>query len=247
MVSNNRDSVPNAVIPNPDPSLITAQAIDRAVDNSKAIVDTRIDGMEKAVAVFQADLTRVPTTLDRAVQSLRELIETRLDGMDRDMGGIHHTVDQRGADIREQIEHLKELAFGKIEELASVTKEKFEGVAAQFSERDTRTDQRAGDTKLAVDAAFAAAKEATSKIEAGFTKSIDGQQELLKTTTKATDDKISDLKDRLTAIENRTSGITAANSDNRNASNDSTGRMLSMVAIIVSVAAVVAMFALHMH
>ena len=164
MVSNNRDSVPNAVIPNPDPSLITAQAIDRAVDNSKAIVDTRIDGMEKAVAVFQADLTRVPTTLDRAVQSLRELIETRLDGMDRDMGGIHHTVDQRGADIREQIEHLKELAFGKIEELASVTKEKFEGVAAQFSERDTRTDQRAGDTKLAVDAAFAAAKEATSKI-----------------------------------------------------------------------------------
>jgi hypothetical protein len=197
------------IIPNPDPSLITGLAIDRAVGNSERVINARIDGMQKAVEVFQADLTRVPTTLDRSVGGLRELLESQING-------------------------LRSVIFEKISKLAEVTDERFAGVAAQFSERDTRTDQRAGDTKLAVDAAFAAAKEATAKIESGFSKSIDSTQDLLKTTTKATDDKISDIKDRLTSMESRTQGISAERSDNR-------ALILSVISIGVSVAVVLVM------
>ena len=63
----------------------------------------------------------------------------------------------------------------------------------------------------------------------------------------STDDKISDLKDRLTAIESRTSGITAANSANRDVSNDSTGRMLSVVAILISAVTAAVLIATHFH
>jgi hypothetical protein len=205
-----------ATIANPVPSSVTVDAIDRSVSNSKAIIDARVDGMDKAINVFNDNLTRVPTQLDRATMALRELLEARLS-----------TVTSDGIGIQKLLEE-------KITKLAEVTTERFTAVAAQFSERDTRTDQRAGDTKLAVDAAFAAAKEATSKIEAGFTKSIDGQQELLKSVEKSADDKIGDLKDRMTAMENRTAGINSANTENRVTNNDGTARMLSIAAIAVA-------------
>lgn len=228
------------VVPNPDPSVITSQAIDRRVDNLEKIINARIDGIEKAIIVFQSDLTRVPTQLDRAISALRDLIEARLKHIDIEVTTIHKDIHGREADIARQIIHLKDLMAGKIDELAAVTTERFTGVGSQFAERDTRTDQRAGDTKLAVDAAFAAAKEATSKIEAGFTKSIDGQQELLNATTQATNDKISDLKDRLTAIENRTIGITTANTGNREVTNDASSRVFSIVSVVVSILAIAA-------
>jgi hypothetical protein len=240
------EKVPNEVIPNPDPSQVTSTAIDRAVNNSSKVINARIDGMEKAVEVFQADLTRVPTSVDRAIQGLRELIETRFDGMDKDIAGIHKSLDSRDAAVKEQTTHLRDLVFGKIAELGAVTAERFTGVAAQFSERDTRTDQRAGDTKLAVDAAFAAAKEATSKIEAGFTKSIDGQQELMNTNTKASDEKISDIKDRVTTIESRTQGIGSANQDHRENRTENWGYVIG-VAFIVSALISVIGFLLHSH
>ena len=136
-------------------SKLDQDVIDRSVNNAAAVINARIDGMALAVEVFQADLHRVPTAMDRAVLSLRELLESKLSNVDR------------------QVEQYHDISRGKIEQLAAVMGERFTGVAAQFSERDTRTDQRAGDTKLAVDAAFAAAKEATAKIEAGFTKQIE--------------------------------------------------------------------------
>jgi hypothetical protein len=218
------------VIPNPDPSAITSSAIDRAVGNAVRIteaklaaVGVRLDGMEKAVEVFQADLTRVPTQLDRAIKGLDDVLKAKLDGMDNST--------------------LKE-----IEKLAAVTRERFAGIDNQFVERDTRTDQRAGDTKLAVDAAFAAAKEATAKIESGFTKSIDSILELIRTTTKASDDKTSDLKDRLTAMEARTAGISSANLDQRGARLESHNQQVDNhgnIAIIISVVAVLTSLFVH--
>jgi hypothetical protein len=237
---------PATVIPNPDPSVITSEAIDRRTENLGAVINARIDGMEKAVNVFQADLTRVPTQLDRAIQGLRDLIEARLVGVSSDLESIHIQLGNRDHVVKTQVDGMYALLSEEIAKLAAVTTERFVGVAAQFSERDTRTDQRAGDTKLAVDAAFAAAKEATSKIEAGFTKAIDGLQQLLNTTTAAINDKVTDLKDqsaanlsdlkeRVTAMENRTAGITTANQENRSVAQDGSARLLAIAAIVIAI------------
>ena len=246
MVTHHDDPENGGSRPVPDPTLLTTQQLIREVtvlkqylesrvENSENVISARIDGMEKAIEVFQADLTRVPTQLDRAIQSHKELNESEIRSLSSDINRMSLALAHRGEDIREQIVHLRDLSFGKIEELASVTTERFQGVAAQFSERDTRTDQRAGDTKLAVDAAFAAAKEATAKIEAGFTKSIDSILELLKTTMKSSDEKISDLKDRITSIESRTVGITSANTETRNTAVDNRGMVFGSIGIAISV------------
>ena len=126
---------------------------------------------------------------------------------------------------------------------------KFLGIADQFSERDLRVEQRAGDTKLAVDAALNAAKETTNKIEAGFTKSIDAQQDVIEAITKSTDEKISDLKDRLTAIENRTAGINNANAENRQSNTDTSARTMAVVglgvALVVGIGEIISRVAIH--
>jgi hypothetical protein len=224
-----------------NPSQITQQAIDKAIDSAVSVLTARIDAMEKAQDLFQADLTRVPTTVDRQITALRDLIEQRFSGMEADIKGIHKALDNRDNIVTGQIDHLHALMLSKVEELASVTTERFLGVAAQFSERDTRTDQRAGDTKLAVDAAFAAAKEATAKIEAGFTKQIDAMINIIDTKTANLAGGLSDLKDRTTAMENRTAGIVQGRENNRSVDTDSRANL----ALGVSAIGVALLVALH--
>jgi len=184
--------------------------------------------------------------LRREISNLKDLIESRIGANDKAIELVQASSNKFREDntklIDDKVTQLHTLIASELDKLSSVMNERFMGVAAQFSERDTRTDQRAGDTKLAVDAAFAAAKEATSKIEAGFTKSIDGQQDLMNTNTKATDDKISDLKDRITAMESRTQGIGLASQERRDESKDSRGligTILGVVGIFISFATLV--------
>lgn len=192
-------------------------SVDRAVENSAAVIDARLDAMQRAVDVFQGDLTRVPTAMDRAILSLRELLESKLVSVER------------------QVEQYHDISRGRTEQLAAVMGERFTGVAAQFSERDTRTDQRAGDTKLAVDAAFAAAKEATAKIEAGFTKQIDAMISIIDTKTQNLASGLGDLKERIAAMDARTAGISTANQDHRQGAIDNRGLLFGIIGAVTAI------------
>jgi len=202
------------LVPIPDPTALTAKLVASAIADFRRELDTRLSAMDKAADLLHEDYTRVPTAVDRAVLNLRELLEAKI-------ANLH-------ADIT-----------GKIERNSAETDEKFIGVEAKFTqERITRTE-RAGDTKLAVDAAFAAAKEATGKIEAGFTKQIDAAAQRIDTMSKNLEDKITDLKDRIVANENRLAG-----------SKDSYGSMVSVGGLVVAAIAMLVSFwaiAQHMH
>lgn len=223
------------VIPNPDPSLITSDAIDRAVANAVKVFDARIDGMQKAVEVFQADLTRVPTAVDRAILGLRELQETRFKSVESNLDGLHKSIDPIDCDIRKEIGHLHALMMAEVQKLSEVTGQRFLAVGAQFSERDTRTDQRAGDTKLAVDAAFAAADKGLTKIEGGFTKQIDGILNVVDTKTNNLAGGLSDLKERFTALESRTQAIASTHTENRSEKQDNRSVIFGVIGALVGV------------
>jgi hypothetical protein len=153
-----------------DPTFLTTQQLLREYTSLKELVFTRLDAMDKAMELFNANITRVPTDTDK------------------------------------QISHLKELHD-----------EKFEGVEKQFKERDVRTEQSATATKIAVDAALQAQKEAAgaqnesnaaaiAKSEAATTKQIDGIVALIGSNNKGLDEKIADLKGRLDRGEGKMSG-----------------------------------------
>lgn len=59
--------------PNPDPTLLTTQALFREIAALKELIFTRLDATDRALALFQENLTRVPTDTDKQVGYLKEL------------------------------------------------------------------------------------------------------------------------------------------------------------------------------
>ncbi len=142
--------------------------------------------------------------LVREIAASREIIETRLDAMDIATQINKVANDNIPRMIDEKVRQLSILVDEKIAGLM----EKFHSIDVQFKERDTRTEQYSKDSKVAVDAALQAAKEAVgeqnkssalaiAKSEAATNKQLDQIGTLIQTTTKGLDEKINDLKGRL--------------------------------------------------
>jgi hypothetical protein len=149
--------------------------------------------------------------LNREVASMKELFDTRLGAMDKAVGLLQAQANRSPT----------------IGEVYAQHEERFKAIAQQFSERDTRTEQTSRDSKVAVDAALQAQKEsvnaqnisnaqAIAKSEAAFTKQIDQIGNLIQTMAKGIDDKIDDMKERITTIESRGQGIVQQKQDTQN-------------------------------
>lgn len=178
--------------------------------NLEKLIGQRIAELEKATKVAHDDLVRVPTDVQKQVGSLKELHEAKF--------------GERFERIEEKIESAAEVRQQNIEvirhqllDAAQLRDEKFAGVAIQFEATDKRADQTSKDAKTAVDVGLQAAKElvaektisaaqAAAKQEASFSKQIDAQGLLIQATAKASDEKIDDIKERLTRIEGTGSG-----------------------------------------
>jgi hypothetical protein len=139
--------------------------------------------------------------------------------------------------IKTEIEHMGNLFDEKLigtssqlaERMTGTTKtfsEKLSRIEAQFEMLSERTAEQKKDTKDALDAALAAQKEAvaaqTASSEKSITKSetatierIKAVETLLSTSTKASDDKIDDLKVRIVAMEATKRGSAETGTDSR--------------------------------
>lgn len=189
-----------------------------------------------------SELTRLAVLEAKAaareiVGALREVLETKIDGRGQ-------AVDQRFAGMDKAIQLLQAMrdqghveVEAKISALRILHEEKFHSIDKQFAERDVRTETSASQVKIAVDAALQAAKEAVaeqnrssaasiSKSELATTKQIDGQGMLITNSTKSLDDKISDVKERLTRLEGVKSGV--------NEQQDRTGAFIIGVSIVLA-------------
>jgi hypothetical protein len=163
--------------PVPDPTTLTIDAVERAVQAERdyvngqiGILEERLKGIDRATALLAATVGRVPTDVEQAVG---------------------HQAD--------------------------LTDERFTSVQRQFSERDVRSARESADNKIAVDAAFAAQKEAAAEQNKANTKAIDKSEEatteaisklaeLFRTTLDAVKEQLDDLKQRVQAIESGRNG-----------------------------------------
>lgn len=173
-----------------------------------------------------------PTELtDRAIARAEKSLTSYIDGQlairDERLAGIDRATELRlggiegiPTSIREQVEHLERLHD-----------ERFRSVDQRFVERDIRAEREARDNKVAVDAAFAAQKEAAAKQDEGNQKAIDKSEtataekidklaELFRTTTDALADKIDDLKERQNAANATIAGSGAHREGSREGAAD---------------------------
>jgi hypothetical protein len=175
--------------------------------------------------------------LAQAIGALKELFETRVSAIEKAMSSLTSQLDEKSKETREAVKHLERLH-----------EEKFVRIQTQILERDAQSDKAARDVKAAVDAAFAAAKEAVGeqnksnalaigKSETSVLKLIDGITEIIKTNDRTNSDKIGDLKDRLTIIESTTKGISATRAEIKVDSATNWGFVVGGVGIVYGVIA----------
>ena len=167
--------------PDPDPTTLTTQALYREINQVQSLLNSHMDGLQGTLSA-------------------------RISAIDHDLDRLQLAMEQEPEQTGTLINTLRDLH-----------EEKFKSIQVQFVERDTRTEQTSRDSKVAVDAALQAAKEAVgeqnkssalaiAKSEASTTKQIDQQGLLIASSTQGLDDKIDDIKDRLTRIEGNSSG-----------------------------------------
>lgn len=127
--------------------------------------------------------------------------------------------------------------------------EKLARIDVRFNMLDARTAEQKQDTTNALNAALAAQKEAVAaqtasseksitKSETATTERIKGVETLLSTSTKATDDKITDLKDRVIAIEAVKLGNVEGAATVHSSSTNTQAIVASIVGVILVVIAV---------
>jgi len=236
---------PSNTVPIPDPTLLTTQQLLREITALRELFETRLDGMDKAITLIQAHADRIPSSTDIALQRLQELLDNKLMNVQAQFDARDRAVDRAVTTALEAQKATMLLQNSSLNEsvsrLQELHDEKFESIATQFRERDVRTEQASKDSKVAIDAALQAQKEAVgkqneansaaiSKSEAAFVKQIDQIGILISTMTKGTDDKIGDIKDRLTTIEGLKKGA-----------NDVWVYIFSTIGVIVSVITVALM------
>lgn len=107
-----------------------------------------------------------------------------------------------------------------IEGRFNTVEEKFNSVGTQFRERDDRTRQTAMDSKLAIDAALQAAKEAVGKSETSTTKQID------------------DIKERMNKVEQAVLGA-AGRQAGVGATTGAISQIIAGIAALIAIAAAV--------
>jgi len=161
-------------VPIPDPSIVTAQEIEKAarqlraeseakIDALRQIIETRFDAKDKADVVLSENVNRVPTLLDREISTVRG-----------------HT-EQRFIGLRQWIEEK----FAGLERLQD---ERIGGLKTAF-----REDKIAAST--AVNAALAAQKEAALAQNMSNTAAIAKAEASTMKALESLDDKISGLKE----------------------------------------------------
>jgi septation ring formation regulator EzrA len=141
----------------------------------------------------------------QALQELEDKLEVRINGIEKAISVAHDDLVRVPTEVQKAITGLRELLESKIHCLTEIVDEQFTGVAEKFGERDKRFDLRDLDSKTAMEAALTAAKENIGKLEIFFTKQIDGIGAILNSNNGALNDKIDDLKDRVSKLETKSS------------------------------------------
>lgn len=240
------------IILSPDPSVLTRELIHGEMAALRELVRAeslgeaaelraRLDAMDRAIVVFQDNLTRVPTETQRAVAALESLMDERFITMSE--------------------------KFSTTNEKFSTTNEKFHGIEQQFQERDVRVREAALSQTTAVNAALQAQKEAageqaktfglaTDKAEKATGEQIAQQRILLEATTRNLSDKIetntkgladqiADLKERYARFESLGLGRGAAVVEQRASAGELRAYAALAITVLLATLAVVTFVLTH--
>jgi hypothetical protein len=232
--------------PKPDPTVLTTEALLREIGALRTLIDQRIAATE---LLFD---TKIMLGREGGM-SLRELLEEKLASVRTQFELVERQRQEQKSDSAQAIVTAmaaSDKAIGEqadavemmMKKSSATLQEKFISVDTQFELIERQRVEQKMDTKAAVDAALAAAKEAvkeqTTASDRSITKSETATSEQLKqmnvtftTAIQGIATPISDIKDRVTALE----AVRLGRNENRTETLDYRGESRANMAIAISV------------
>lgn len=212
-----------SVVPSPDPSTLTTEQLARVAAAERDYVNGQLD-----------------------------VLRERLRGIDSATALLSATVNHGPSEVEKSSASLKERINKDITQLQALHEVKFEAVAQQFEERDKRGERESRDNKVAVDAAFAAQKEAASeqnksntlaisKSELATAETINKLEQLVSANIQGLNDKVDDLKVTAGSLRQELVAFAARGLGGADQKTDSyrlIGAVIAALALIAAVAAV---------
>lgn len=194
----------------------------------------------------------------RELDSVREIVSMEIEGKINTVNAKLESID-RAIELQTITGNKShEFILLQVERLREVAQERFNSVEKQFVERDKRSEQIVASSHAQMNAALLSGKEqvaeqnrsllqSISKSEAAFTKQIDQIGTLIQNTIEATNGKIDDNKQRITAIENKTQGSHFQSTRTSNTLNQVLAGIVAFVALMGAIISVVAFIASRAH
>ena len=229
-------------VPAPDPTSLTTDMSDRLREE------------------MQRELTSLGDRITDRFIAMESTIIKLEDRLNEHWDLITKELEESVTERKYALEHAAQTIDAALSASTKLNEEKFKSIQTQFSERDVRTEQAATGTKLAVDAALQAQKEAAgtqnesnnasiAKSEALFVKQLDGQSTLFDkridglsalvvSQVAGLNDKIADLKGRQDRGEGTDNGVNVSHISRQSDSNN----MALSIAAIVAIASLVLAF-----
>lgn len=163
--------------------------------------------------------------------------------------------------IKAQAENFDSKLMARTTAMNELREEKFNGIQRQFLERNIRNEVHERATKEATALALTSTRDtfaeqnrasemAISKSETATAKQIDQLHTMTASISKATDDRIDDLKSRITRLESEGLGAKSNQSEYRAGTSSTVSVISLVVGIIVGLAGVITVIinnATHIH
>lgn len=235
--------------PVPDPTLLTTAALNREIAATK-------EALSSDLAAFRVLLEEKLLSVDTHFKLIeRQRAEQKQDSRTAIEAALSASKDST-AEFADRYERrhveLSTATQVALDKFGSLVDEKFVSVNTQFELIERQRVEQKADTKAAVDAALAAAKEAvkeqTTASDRSITKSETATSEQLKqmnvtftTAIQGISQPISDLKDRVTALESIRLGGFESRGESRDSRADSRGGIAIAVASVSAIMTIIMM------
>jgi len=175
----------------------------------------------------------------KALTAMRDYVDGQLEVRDERLDGIDKATDRRLQVLTDMHEESKDW----VANLRELHGEKFISIQTQFKERDIRAEREARDNKVAVDAAFAAQKEAAAKQDEANAKAIDKSEkataETIKTNLDLTSSQILGLTKALDEVKSRVNTVESLKvgaTEQRQVASDSRTGLYATIGLIITIA-----------
>lgn len=208
--------------PVPDPTTLTTAALNREIMALKELVETRLDGYDKAITLLQSRSDKSPSidVVDAQNKLHTAILETRLLGMDAKYEEKFHNIETQfnERDVRTE----------------ERSKDSKEAIAAALQAAKEAVGEQNKSSALAI-----------AKSEASTTKQIDSIGVQILQANQALSEKIEDARGRLLTVEGKAVGLSEQKrSSNEGISNASAIIMIVFGAITILISIGSALFVL---